>query len=401
MKKIWAMIPIIVILFSCGGGEQVEENVVGDESQMYSGKVKVVETEGMAEVREAGLPEAFDRAREDARRKAIAEALGTIIDATTIARNYQVVEQEIFAKEKGYIQKEEVLEKKSRAGGEYVTVKIKAWVKLSKLKDDVMALDILQHRMNMPKTMILIKEETPAGSMNAGYNTMAKEFKEKRFTVISPMSITPAYKKYVKKVYESFGVDDNIVMEAAAKVGNSVNADMVIVGKIKVIQTKPSILKNTSMHSYQATGEFKVINTGDGRIVATTTKQGARAHISANTGSQIAIQMVAKKAANDLIDQILKAWEDILNNGNLITLYATGLSVNDEILFKLAMKKYFREVREVYNKGRRGNTVIYTIKFLGKPSDLATALVSKSTFPYNVEVLSYDFGKVEIKANKK
>ncbi len=401
MKKIWAMIPVIVILFSCGGGKQVEENVVGDESQMYSGKVKVVETEGMAEVREAGLPEAFDRAREDARRKAIAEALGTIIDATTIARNYQVVEQEIFAREKGYIQKEEVLEKKSHAGGEYVTVKIKAWVKLSKLKDDVMALDILQHRMNMPKTMILIKEETPAGSMNAGYNTMAKEFKEKRFTVISPMSITPAYKKYVKKVYESFGVDDNIVMEAAAKVGNSVNADMVVVGKIKVIQTKPSILKNTSMYSYQATGEFKVINTGDGRIVATTTKQGARAHISVNTGSQLAVQMVAKKAADDLIDQILKAWEDILNNGNLITLYATGLSVNDEILFKLAMKKYFREVREVYNKGRRGNTVIYTVKFLGKPSDLATALVSKSTFPYNVEVLSYDFGKVEIKANKK
>ena len=160
-------------------------------------------------------------------------------------------------------------------------------------------------------------------------------------------------------------------------------------------------MEGSRMVSYQADVDFKVVNVGDGRIIASSSKHGATGHISDQTGSKVAIEKAASPAADDLIDQIVKAWEDVLNNGNLITLYASGLSLTEEIQFEKLLKAYYREVREVYAKQRKGGQSVFSVKFLGGPRDLANALVTKASFPYKCDVLKYDFGEVTIKAKRK
>ncbi len=401
--KFIVIISIFLTYFGCGGGKQVREDELsmGNADEMYGKGTKTIVTEGMAEVREAGVPEAYDRAKEDALKKAIEKALGTIIDARIIGSSGVILEENIYAKKQGYIKKYEVLSKHVDDGVAYV--KVRAVVGLEKLKDDVMALDILHHRMNLPKTLILVNENNMETAGNTAYDILVEKFTAKRFDIISPDNISKSYKKEVEKLFTSINNDENQFITLAAKVGMDVNADVVIVGKAKSVGAGEVKYGNYSgnMKSYQADVSFKTVNIGDGRIIAISSKHGAAVHISDQTGGINAIKQASEQAADDLITQIINKWEDILNNGNIITLYVKGLTLTEEIKFAKSLKAYFREVKEVYSKQKIGDTSVFTVRFLGTPKDLATALVTKETFDYDVDVKSYDFGKVVIRAKQK
>ncbi|MDD5065468.1 MAG: hypothetical protein PHF84_00330 [bacterium] len=394
---------IIMMVFgfiSCASSEKQkkdDEFSFGSADQIGGQGTKTETAEGMAEVRSAGKDEAYDRAIENALRKCIEQALGTIIDARILGESGVILEENIYAKKQGYIKKYEIKSKKIDDGVAYVTVT--AVVGLQKLKDDVMALDIMQHRMSMPKVIIFINEKNlgQESKQNASYNVLVKKFTEKKFTIISPSDVGAEYKKLISGLYSSIEGDENEFISAAGKLGTEVNADVVIVGKGFSKEAEGALSAySTQMKSFQADMDFKVVNVGDGRIIATSTKHGAAVHINNATGGINAIQKASEMAADDLVNQILTAWEDILNNGNLITLYASGLTLTAELKFSKDLKSYFREVKEVYSKQKKGNQSVFTVKFLGTPRDLATALTTKETFPYQVNVLKYDFGLVSV-----
>lgn len=409
MKKSLGYILIsifIISLISCGGGKkQVRDDSgeVGEVKDMYGQGSKTVTAEGLAEVREAGKAEAYERAKEFALTKAIEKALGSIIDARIIASSGVVLEENIYVKKKGYIRKSEVISQKVDDGVAYVTVR--AEVGMQELKDDVMALDILQHRMNMPKTIIFVQEtyDNKPIKQKTAYNVMVDKFKNKKFTIISPSQVSSEFRKNIEKLYSLMESDENLFISTAGKLGIDVNADIVIVGKAHAQKAVPGkgYLKGSDFKTSQTDTDFKVINVGDGRIIAAANIRDAGAHISEESAGISGIQKTSEKAADELITEIVKEWEDVLNNGNLITLKAQGLSLTEEIKFSKFLKAYYREVKEVYAKQKKDNVSIFSVKFLGTPRDLAKALVTKEIFPYKVDVLKYDFGEVSIKTKKK
>jgi len=197
--------------------------------------------------------------------------------------------------------------------------------------------------------------------------------------------------------------DENQFITLAAKIGMDANADIVIVGKAKAVSGGQINVQGYSgnLKSYQADSSFKVVNVGDGRILAISSKHGAASHIVDQTGGINALTKAAESAADELIDQILKAWEDVLNNGNLLTLYVKGLSITDELTFNKSLKNTFREVKEVYAKQKKGDKSVFTVRYLGTARDFATALVTKENFDFKVNVESYDFVSLVINASKK
>ncbi len=390
---------IIISLLSCGGGKQIREDEYSTGSAADIGRTgsKTVITEGLAEIRKAGLADAYDKAEEAAKTKAVEKALGTILDARIIGSSGVILEETIYAKKQGYIKKSEIISKREEDGIAYITVK--AEVGLQKLKDDVMGLDIMHKRMNMPKTVVFIKEYNVGkpSKQKAAYNTIIAKFREKKFDIISPSRISSVK---VKKLHKYMASDENLFISTAGDMGMDANADVVIVGKA-VSEKAGRVMEGSKLNSYQADVDFKVVNVGDGRIIAASSKHGAAPHLSDISGGINAIKKATEPAADDLLDQIIKSWEDILNNGNLITLYVTGLSLTEEIKFEKLFKHYYREVREVYVKQRKGNKSVFTVKYLGSPRDMATALVNKKSFPYKVTVKKYDFGEVTITAKRK
>ncbi|MBN1897579.1 MAG: hypothetical protein JW827_02285 [Spirochaetes bacterium] len=398
--NILAALILCAFLLYCGGGKQVKEDDMNAQDQEGT---KTIVAEGLAEVRQAGVPEAYDRAKEQALKKAIETALGTIIDARIIGSSGVILEENIYAKKQGYIKQWEPVSKRVEDGVAYF--KVKAVVGMQRLKDDVMALEILQHRMNLPKTIIFVYEEVEGkpSKQKTAYNILIEKFTEKKFVMISPSSISATYSQNINQLYKYMETDENAFISTAGKLGMDVNADIVIVGK--TIAQKAQQLevygKTSKMKSSQTDGEFKVVNVGDGRILAAISKRGAGVHMTPESAGISGIEKVTEPAADDLIKQILEAWEDVLNNGNLITLYVKGLTLTDEIKFSNALKQYYREVKEVYQKQKKGVFSVFTLRFLGTPRDCATALVTKEAFPYKVDVQSYDFGRVTVSAKVK
>jgi hypothetical protein len=396
MKKISILFIFLLLSWGCA---TAAKNTKTDTGNTTAGGDKVITTTGMADIRQAGESEAYDRAIDDAQRKAVEEAIGTFIDSQTMMQNGTIIKDELSARTSGYIKERKILRKWKE--DKIVNVEIKCTIGLDKLKDDVMALDVMQKRMNMPRVIFYVKEsmngKNNSGTSGSIYNELVKKFTEKRFVIISRNSVQldPEEAKLMANLDNA-----DMVSEIAVKIGQKNNADIVVTGKGNSGEaTGVGNLYGTSMKSYQADVYLQVINVADRKILATSTKHGAAPHINAETGCVNAFIKASDPAADDLMDQVLKAWEDIQNNGNLLTLYADGLSISEGFKFQKALQQYFREVKEVYSKDMQNGVSQYMVKYLGAGKDFAMAL-STVSFGYTVEVTSFDAQTVKLKVSK-
>jgi hypothetical protein len=359
---------------------------------------KIVETTGMADIRKAGEAEAYDRAIEDAQRKGVEEAIGTFVDQQTITEKGVLIKDQISGRSSGYIKNREIL-KQWKEGG-MVYVKVRLVIGMEKLKDDVLALDMAQKRMKMPRVIVYVKEsylgKDNTGTTGTVYNTLISKFAEKKFIIVNRQN--PTLSGEENAMLNSLSSQDRIATMAQA-IGAKNSADIVIAGSGEARDAGIGTLYGSDMKSYQANVNLQVINVNDGRIMATTIKQGAAPHINPEQGMIASLKKVTEPAADDLINQVLAAWEDILNNGNMLTLKVTGLTMTEGFQFQKALKQYFREVKDVFDKGMENGRMVYTVKYLGDAKDFAMAL-STVSFGFTVEVSAYDAVSVTIKATK-
>jgi hypothetical protein len=101
---------------------------------------------------------ARDKAIEDAQRKAVEQAMGTMISSESVTKNFQLISDRILSLSSGYIEKYRVISEREIDGE--VEVEIAAIVGMSKLNDSVQAIKNLIRRMDRPKIMVLIAEQS-------------------------------------------------------------------------------------------------------------------------------------------------------------------------------------------------------------------------------------------------
>ncbi len=357
---------------------------------------KIVTTTGFADIRAAGDAEAYDRAIEDAQRKGVEEAIGTVVDAQTVTSKGTLIKDQISGRSSGYIKKRDII--KQWKEGQLVYVQVKMTIGVDKLKEDVLALDVAQKRMKMPRVIVYVKEsyldKNNQGTTGTVYNTLLSKFSEKKFIIVNRSGVNLSAEE--NSMLDNLAAQDKIGT-MAQKIGAKNGADIVIAGSGEARDAGIGNLMGTDMKSYQANVNLQVINVSDGRIMATTIKQGASPHINADQGCVAALKRVTEPAADDLINQVLTAWDDILNNGNMLTLKVSGLSLTEGFKFQKALKQYFREIKDVFDKGMANGQSVYTVKYLGDAKDFAMAL-STVTFGYTVDVTEYDATTVTVKA---
>ncbi|MBN2254917.1 MAG: flagellar assembly protein T N-terminal domain-containing protein, partial [Deltaproteobacteria bacterium] len=110
---------------------------------------KVIEADGAGVVINNDLALARDNAINDSLRKAVEQAVGTVISSETVVQNYEVINDSIYAKSQGYIQNYQILNEKVSDGLYRVT--IRATVSMGGIKDDLRALGFLMAQKNMPR----------------------------------------------------------------------------------------------------------------------------------------------------------------------------------------------------------------------------------------------------------
>ena len=258
-----------------------------------------------------------------AKRNAIEKGIGTILLSQTEIENFQVKRDQIITKTMGSVKSyEKISEGKTDIG--YFEVKIKAVLSRSSITQDLAAFHILIESMNKPRTMVVIDENNvgTAEPTNSAAETAILQFLKDPYEFELIDQKASASIRSSQEKMASIAGD----VAAAAQLGSQNGAEVIITGSAVSREAKAMNQNLGGMVSVQADVTLRAINCTTGSIIGTAQSHAAMVHISANTAGTQAITKASQKAIKDLLDRIIKEWQNQQNNGMSLSLTINGVT---------------------------------------------------------------------------
>ncbi|MBI5526606.1 MAG: flagellar assembly protein T N-terminal domain-containing protein [Deltaproteobacteria bacterium] len=351
-----------------------------------------VKAKGQAAVTNNDKAMARDKATEDALRRAVEQAVGTMVSSDTTTKDFQLIEDNIYAHSKGFVQKYEITSEKVE-DGVYI-VEIKADVATGAIEGKLQALGLLLQRKGKPRVMFLMSEQsvgqetaTSFTSSDIGVveNTLIDVFQKNGFTIVDRQALTGKIK--VEDAQKVIAAEDRATVK---KIANLTDAQVVIYGKAVAKDAgviKDQNNKETRMHSGQANISVRSLNADSGEILATETVHKAFPHIDATTAGTQALKLASEDLGTKMIEKIVAKWNAELSGGAMIAVDIGG--VTDLKLLSELKNFLTSQVRGVsgvqVRKMSKPNAAI-DIDYKGKAQDLAMELDGKKIGGKKVEI---------------
>lgn len=368
-RKFLIGIPLLagfLFVFSAGVSAQTDE-------------AREVVSSGVGYIMAGDVAHARDDAIDDALRKGIEQVLGTMVESETLVENFQLIEDNIMTKTRGYVQKYDIV-KEGKRDAQMYEVTVRAILKVSNIQDDLEGISTLMRRKNTPRVMVMIDEknvgETPGfhyfeAEMNTAETTLMNYFMAKGFRFIDRATV----QRYMDQQKASAILQGDTGLAAA--LGKQVGAEVVLTGKA---MAKATVVEayGAKIRSQQATVQIKAIRTDTGDIIATTGGQGKHSHIDDMQGGVIAIQEACNKLAEPLMSQILNQWQTDVSSGATIVLNVEGVNDYTELSnFKNSLKYYVRGMQSANQRSYSGGLAVLEVVMKGSADDLAQRLTGK------------------------
>lgn len=335
-----------------------------------------VDATGVAVISGDNSALARDAAIGDALRKAVEQAIGTIVSSETMVANYRVLSDNVYTKTQGYIKSYDVV-KEWQVSGLY-QVLVRAVVDTGPLKDDLSALGVLQMKAGRPKVLFLIAEKNigqkyyhfwwwgkseymgETVDISAAETAMKEAFVTNGFTVVDTgrpedISVTDAYR-----------VADLSAAEAK-EIGKAVNAEVVVYGK--AVAKEGPAAGGTVVTAYLADVTAQAVRVDDGVVLAVSGGHGVSRNISDISGGTEAITRASQELAGKLIDQITARWTAGVN---LVTITLSGINDYQRLIdFKNALKGRVRGVSAVYQRKYSDGEAVFEVETKASAQDIA------------------------------
>lgn len=268
---------------------------------------------------------ARDKAIEDALRRAVEQAVGTMVESDTAVQNYQLLSDKIYSHSSGYVKNYSVVSENKDGG--LLRVKITADVATGDLSNDLGGIGLLQRRMKYPRVMVSIVEDNVLNS-NSWWNmytvsnnqaeaTVRERLKAKGFNIVDPtMMKKNLNSQEARKAWEGD-------YETAGKFGKRLGAEIVIVGKAASTRAANNIA-GSDLLSVSSTINVSAVKAGTGEIIAQATGEGTAAHINEVAALQQSLQKASDQVSEQLIAGILDTWQKESSGSR-----ALGMDIND------------------------------------------------------------------------
>ena len=364
--------------------------------------VQTITAEGVGVVMGGDRAIARDNAINDALRKAVEQAVGTMVSSETLVQNFQTLNDRIYTQTQGYVQNYKILGE--NPGPDLHRVTVQAAVAMGDLQKDLQALGILLGQVGKPRIMILIAEQN-IGQQYYNYwwgqqrgaqtdltiaeNTIMDHFREKGFDFVD----NSAQSKDIK-VTPAFQVAD-LNDRAAITLGQQADAEVVIVGK--ALAKSVGSIAGTSMKSVQANISLRAIQTDNGRVLSSGTEHAAAVHIDEVTAGAEALRKASVKISDKMIDDIIKNFQKRVAATTLVQLTVTGLSGYPDLLkFKNMIQSQVRGVERIHERSFSGNVAKMEVDLKGNAQSFSEEISRKSFNEFVVKVVSSTWSTVEI-----
>ncbi|GAB4423558.1 MAG: hypothetical protein OHK0032_18530 [Thermodesulfovibrionales bacterium] len=359
-----------------------------------------ITAEGMAAIISGNTVIARDKAIDDALRKAVEQAVGTLVSSDTMTENYKVIHDKILAQTTGYIERYKIISE--GAEGDIYKVKIQAEVGKDNLTNDLRALGLLHVLKEKPKVMVLIDEKvagifgtTAWENVGQAESTIMERLLAAGFTVVDSQTVRANITR--DKALRLLEGDP----AAAAAAGLQHGAQVVITGKA-ISKNAGGRLYGTRMQSMQATLQARVIRTDDARVIASRSEQGRQAHIDEVQGGALAIKEAAEKLSDVLINDILTQWKkEVYGRSQEITLVITGIASYSHLsAIKRFLEKNIQGVRAVHQRSFTGGVAELMVDYGGKSSMIADELANHKFAGFGLEPTNVTPNRVDIKITR-
>lgn len=285
---------------------------------------KVIVAEGMA----AGSDlKARDEAINRALRRAIEQAVGTVIDSESMTQNYQLLDDKIYAQVKGYVKSYNIISDNSGADGIY-KIKVEAVVAMAVLTKDLQALNIIRERKQNPRIMILLQEfvdglEQPSELVQA---EMEKQFLTRDFPLVDKSQYQMVKERDVALSYSN--------PEKAAVLGREFGAEVVIVGQATSNLLESSTPYGVQVFGYTADITAKAIKTDTAAVMATETISATERGSGRMPTANKALASAGKKLADTMMSGIVEKWRSEVFNTVNVQIVIEGIQVQDRDILK-------------------------------------------------------------------
>jgi len=363
---------------------------------------QIITAEGVGVVIGEDRAIARDNAINDALRKAVEQAVGTMVSSETLVQNFQTLNDRIYTQTQGYIQNYKILSE--NPGPNLHQVTIQATVAMGDLQKDLQALGILLGQVGKPRIMILIAEQNigkqyyqywwayPRAEqidLTIAENTIIDRFREKGFDFVDHV----AQSKDIK-VAPAFQVAD-LNNQAAVTLGKQADAEVVIVGK--ALAKSAGSIAGTAMKSVQANISLRAIQTDNGRVLSSGSEHAAAVHIEEVTAGTEALKKASAKISDKMMDDIIKNFQKRVGGTTLVQLTVIGLSGHEDLRkFKNLLQGQVRGVERVYERSFSGNVAKMDVDIKGSAQSLSEEISQKSFREFVVKVISSTWNTIEI-----
>ena len=406
MKKILLLLIIIINIISCISMQEKENSSVligKDDGQIgivnnwknpnfKGGKTTTIIAEGYANSDSRGEANAIERALESAKRNAVEQAVGSIINSQTTVKNNKLIEDKIYEKTTGYISSYKILSINKNSS--VWQTKIEATVGVDLIQDNLQAIGILLDRKQLPAILILVFDKE--GNINTTFNTaLEKNMSKKGFKFVSARTLNNTLEK------------ENIDIKTLSKnkdyikqIANITKSQVVITGKADA--SFFTSIQGTALKSYRSDIAIIAINISDYSTIARTTYQVGGVGGTDEDAKSISLVKSAENITEDFSSQILAKWQEEIQSGSEYTIYVYGLDFSSSIDFEEELKKNIGDIKEIYNRGLSGDTSTYLVKYMGSSKNLAIDINRSATkMGYKLLIDKFDDKTITIKANKK
>ncbi len=396
-----AALSLLLLLGSPGGGP------VWAQSQ-------TVTAEGVAGIQGGDKAIARDNAVQDALRKAVEQAVGTMVASETLVENFVTVKDNILSKSQGYVQNYKVV--KEGADKDLYNVTIAATVSVGSLKNDLAALGLLQARVGKPRTLFMIAEQNigqevyvfwwswfgSGGAAFAGQTVdqavsetaLKEEFLNKGFNVVDISSATGKF-----QISNAYRIAD-LTNDGAREFGKKLNAEIVIKGK--ALAKEGPRTPGSSVGSYLADITLSAIRVDNGQVVASARGNAAARHVAQHVGGNEALDRAARSVSDKLIEQILARWTGETSGGQLVQVTIRGLAgMKDLVKIKDFLQSQVRGVQTVIQRSFEGGVAVLEVDAKATAQQIGDELATKDVPGLDLDVTGATANTLDVVATRK
>ncbi len=346
---------------------------------------------GVSAILNGDEAKAEDDALANALRNAVQQVLGTMVESTVLVQNYQVLEDNIYTRTRGFVEHYEVVSR-SKPNPQLLQLTVRAVVKTAELKQSLEAIGLLLERKGKPRVAVLVDEH----NMHHHYwyydvdlNTTATELMSalaaQGFTLVDARVVREALSR--EAVTALLDGDPGAARQIAAASG----AEVLIVGKAMAKKSSAGarVVRQAGLVSCQAMVNLRAVRADDGRVIATSSQQAVAAHIDELAGGTQALKKAAQAAAGELMDQILDVWRQDVYNGATVQLRLLDVpSFADLVKFKNQLKTLVRGIQALRQREFSKNTALLELEGPTSAIRVSEELGLKDFSPYQLEIVA-------------